>query len=118
MTMFDLTGRVAIVTGANTGIGQSIAMALANAGADIAAVGRSSAEQTRAAIAAAGRRCIDIHADLETTRPVEDIIGQTLEAFGRADILVNNAGIIRRQDALDFSEEDWECQGVRVRADR
>ncbi len=106
---FDLSGRVAIVTGANTGIGQAIAVALAQAGADVACVGRTAAEETAAQIRALGRRAAVIHADLSTIEPVARVVAETLDALGRLDILVNNAGIIRRADAVDFSEEDWDA---------
>lgn len=106
---FDLTGRTAMVTGANTGIGQGIAVALAKAGADVALVGRSAASETQALVEAEGRKAVQISADLSSTAPVGDVVGQALEALGRIDILVNNAGIIRREDALDFSEEDWDA---------
>jgi 2-deoxy-D-gluconate 3-dehydrogenase len=107
--MFDLTGRVAIVTGANTGIGRGIAVALAQAGADVALVGRSSAEETAGLVRAAGRRAALVAADLSTIAPVQDVVEQTLAELGGIDILVNNAGIIRRSDAVDFSEEDWDA---------
>ncbi|MBB4229720.1 2-deoxy-D-gluconate 3-dehydrogenase [Rhizobium mongolense subsp. loessense] len=106
---FDLSGRVAIVTGANTGIGQGIAMALAQAGASIAAVGRSSMDETEAMVTEAGARFHAIKADLGTIAPVKRIVAETLSAFGALDILVNNAGIIRRADAIDFTEEDWDA---------
>ena len=106
---FDLTGKVAIVTGANTGIGQAIALALAAAGADIAAVGRTPAEETVAKARSMGRRAEIIAADLSTIEPVQRVIDETLEKLGRLDILVNNAGIIRRADSLDFTEEDWDA---------
>jgi 2-deoxy-D-gluconate 3-dehydrogenase len=106
---FDLTGRVAIVTGANTGIGQGIAVALAEAGADVALVGRSPADETARMAVAAGRRAIQVGADLSTIAPVQEIVERTLAELGRLDILVNNAGIIRRADAVDFSEEDWDA---------
>ena len=106
---FDLSGKVAVVTGANTGIGQAIALALAQAGADIAAVGRTPAEETAARVDALGRRAEVIPADLSTIDPVQRVVDQTLERLGRLDILVNNAGIIRRADAVDFSEEDWDA---------
>jgi 2-dehydro-3-deoxy-D-gluconate 5-dehydrogenase len=105
---FDLTGRVAIVTGANTGIGQGIAVALAEAGADVALVGRSSADETASLVRGTGRRAALISADLSTIAPVKDVVEQTLSELGGLDILVNNAGIIRRADAVDFSEEDWD----------
>ncbi len=106
---FDLTGKVAIVTGANTGIGQGIAVALAEAGADVALVGRSSADETADLIRAAGRRAALIPADLATIAPVQNVVERTLAELGGLDILVNNAGIIRRADAVDFSEEDWDA---------
>jgi 2-deoxy-D-gluconate 3-dehydrogenase len=106
---FDLSGRVAIVTGANTGIGQGIALALAEAGASIAAVGRSSMDETEAMVTEAGARFHAINADLGTIAPVKRIVAETLSAFGALDILVNNAGIIRRADAIDFTEEDWDA---------
>jgi len=104
---FDLTGKVALVTGANTGIGQAIAVALAAAGADIAAVGRSPCDETLAQVAAIGRRAVFLRADLGTIAPVAGLVADTLEQLGRLDILVNNAGIIRRADAVDFTEADW-----------
>ena len=105
---FDLGGKVAIVTGANTGIGQAIAVALAEAGADVALAGRSPADETAERIRALGRGAVPIEADLATTAPVQKVVDETLAAFGRLDILVNNAGIIRRADAADFSEADWD----------
>lgn len=106
---FDLSGKVAIVTGANTGIGQGIAIALARAGADIAAVGRTAPDETGAKVKAAGRRFLHINADLSSIAPTKTIVPETLKALGRADILVNNAGTIRRADAVDFTEEDWDA---------
>jgi 2-deoxy-D-gluconate 3-dehydrogenase len=106
---FDLSGKVAIVTGANTGIGQAIALALAEAGADIAAVGRTPADETVAKARALGRKAEVVSADLSTIEPVQRIMDETIEKLGRLDILVNNAGIIRRADAVDFTEEDWDA---------
>jgi 2-dehydro-3-deoxy-D-gluconate 5-dehydrogenase len=106
---FDLSGKVAIVTGANTGIGQGVAIALAEAGADVALVGRTPAEEAAEMVRAAGRRAAIVDADLSTIAPVLGVIEQTVAELGRLDILVNNAGIIRRADALDFSEEDWDA---------
>lgn len=106
---FDLSGRVAVVTGANTGIGQGIAIALARAGADIAAVGRSEATETAERVRGLGRRCELIQADLSSIEPVEGVVETVVSKLGKLDILVNNAGIIRREDALDFSEEDWDA---------
>ena len=109
MSLFDLGGRVAVVTGANTGIGQSIAVALAAAGADVALVGRSSADETAELVRAQGRRAILIGADLSSIAPVNDVVEQTVAELGGIDILVNNAGIIRRADAVDFTEADWDA---------
>src|SRR5436190_1976802 len=106
--LFDLSGRVAIVTGANTGIGRAIAVALAEAGADVALAGRSRAEETAEQVRAAGRRAALIDADLSTSAPVQAVVEETLAALGGLDILVNNAGIIRRADATEFSQEDWD----------
>ncbi len=108
-TMFDLSGKVAIVTGANTGIGQAIAVALAGAGSDIACVGRTPADETLAQIAALGRRAINISAELSTIAPVDAIVDETINKLGGLHILVNNAGIIRRADAVDFTEADWDA---------
>ena len=106
---FDLSGRTAVVTGANTGLGQGIAVALAQAGASIVAVGRSSMDDTRAKVAAAGVSFHEIKADLSSTAPLQGIVDETVERFGGLDILVNNAGIIRRADAVDFTEADWDA---------
>ena len=106
---FDLTGKVAIVTGANTGIGQAIAVALAEAGADVACVGRTPAEDTVAKIRALGRKAEIVSADLSTIEPVQRVVDETIAKLGGLDILINNAGIIRRADAVDFSEADWDA---------
>ncbi|WP_320200210.1 2-dehydro-3-deoxy-D-gluconate 5-dehydrogenase KduD [Agrobacterium sp. rho-13.3] len=106
---FDLTGKTAIVTGANTGLGQGIATALAGAGASVALVGRSSMAETEEAIAAIGGKTHSIKADLSSIAPVAEIIEETVRWSGSADILINNAGIIKRADSLDFSEADWDA---------
>lgn len=97
------------MTGANTGIGQGIALALAGAGADIALVGRTAAGDTADRIRELGRRAAIISADLTTTDRVRTIVDETRDTLGEVDILVNNAGIIRRADALDFTEADWDA---------
>lgn len=106
---FDLSGRVALVTGANTGIGQGIAVALARAGADVALVARRDPGETRRLVEAEGRKALVIMADLSSIDPCERIVSECVAELGRLDILVNNAGIIRREDALEFSEEDWDA---------
>jgi 2-deoxy-D-gluconate 3-dehydrogenase len=114
---FDLTGRVALVTGANTGLGQAIALALAGAGADIVALGRSAPTDTQAQVAALGRRFSWIEAALDDIAPIAAAVDAAASAFGTLDILVNNAGTIRRNDALDFSEDDWDAvMGVNLKS--
>jgi len=109
MTAFDLSGRTALVTGANTGLGQAIAIGLAEAGADIIAVGRSAPTETAEAVLALGRGFHALAADLSTTAPIGDVVAEAVAQAGSVDILVNNAGIIRRADSLDFSEADWDA---------
>jgi 2-dehydro-3-deoxy-D-gluconate 5-dehydrogenase len=106
---FDLTGKVALVTGANTGIGQAIAVALAAAGANVAVAGRSEPTETLSQIRAQGRKSCNIKADLSSVEPVSGVVAQAIAELGKLDILVNNAGIIRRDDLLNFSEEDWDA---------
>lgn len=106
---FDLSGQTAMVTGANTGIGQAIAIALAEAGASIVAVGRSSMDETAQLVADAGSRIHVITADLGSIEPIASIMSEALSTFTRLDILVNNAGIIRRSNAIDFTEADWDA---------
>ncbi|WP_313444144.1 2-dehydro-3-deoxy-D-gluconate 5-dehydrogenase KduD [Brevundimonas sp.] len=105
---FDLTGRVALVTGGNVGLGQGIALALAEAGADIVSVALSESDDTVAKVQAMGRRAHAISADLTSIEPVDRVVQEALAAMGRIDILVNNAGLIRRADAVDFTEADWD----------
>lgn len=106
--LFNLQGKVALVTGANTGLGQGIALALAEAGADIAAAGIATPTETEAKVKALGRRFTFIEANLISIEPVGRIVEETLAGLGGLDILVNNAGLIRRADAVDFSEKDWD----------
>jgi 2-dehydro-3-deoxy-D-gluconate 5-dehydrogenase len=105
---FDLSERTALVTGANKGIGQAIAVALAAAGADIVSAGRSAATETGDRVRSAGRRFLDVRADLAGPRHVARLASEALALSGRIDILVNNAGTIRRADAADYSPEDWD----------
>ncbi|WP_342362134.1 2-dehydro-3-deoxy-D-gluconate 5-dehydrogenase KduD [Terrarubrum flagellatum] len=109
MKAFDLAGKTALVTGANTGLGQAIAIALAEAGARVALAGRSAMDDTQARIAALGRDSLAIKADFVTIEPVQRVIDEAVKWGGALDILVNNAGIIRRADAVDFTEADWDA---------
>ncbi|WP_043527675.1 2-dehydro-3-deoxy-D-gluconate 5-dehydrogenase KduD [Litchfieldella xinjiangensis] len=107
-TLFDLKGKTAIVTGCNTGLGQGMALGLAEAGCNIVAVNRRAPEDTQRHVEALGVGFLSIEADLGSTAPIEDILVRTQETFGHADILVNNAGTIRRADSLEFTEKDWD----------
>jgi 2-deoxy-D-gluconate 3-dehydrogenase len=100
---------VAAVTGANTGLGRAIAEALAGAGADVALVGRSDPAETLAAIQALGRRAAWIKADLGSRPDYGAIVAGAVGKLGGLHILVNNAGIIRRANAIDFTEADWDA---------
>lgn len=105
---FNLEGKVAIVTGANKGLGQGMAIALAEAGSDIVGVSSSGAYETKVKIEELGKRFVDVKADLSALDSVATVISAAMEGFSKIDILVNNAGIIRREDALLFSEKDWD----------
>ncbi|HHP0489791.1 2-dehydro-3-deoxy-D-gluconate 5-dehydrogenase KduD [Vibrio harveyi] len=105
---FKLTDKVAIVTGCDTGLGQGMALGLAQAGCDIVGVNIVEPTETIEKIQATGRRFIDIRANLMKTDDISSIVDRVVTEFGRVDILVNNAGIIRRNDALEFSEQDWD----------
>ena len=106
---FKLNGKVALVTGASSGIGQAIAIALAEAGADVACHARSNgkADETCAAIEKLGRRSITVAGDMADKATPPTLVFETVEHLGQIDILVNNAGMIRRSPATEFSEEDW-----------
>lgn len=108
LDLFKLNGKVAIVTGANTGLGQGMAVALAQAGAKVVGVARRSCEDTRKLIERDGGCFTEVIADLSSMEVIPLIINGALDAYGRVDILVNNAGIIKREDAIDFSEENWD----------
>lgn len=105
---FNLKDKVAIVTGASKGLGQGIALGLADAGANIVGVDILDMAQTKAEVEALNRNFLDIKADLINIEPIQKIINETVEKFNKIDILVNNAGIIRRADAIEFSEKDWD----------
>ena len=108
LELFQLQGRVAIVTGCNTGLGQGMALALAQAGADIVGINVTAPEDTKTQIEALGRRFLDLRANLSDVSAIAALVEQAKALTGSVDILVNNAGIIRREDALNFTEKDWD----------
>ena len=105
---FSLEGKVAIVTGCDTGLGQGMALGLAEAGCDIVGVNIVEPKETMEKMAETGRKFVDVRANLMKLDDIPSIVDKALSEFGRIDILVNNAGIIRRNDAIDFSEQDWD----------
>jgi 2-deoxy-D-gluconate 3-dehydrogenase len=108
LNSFQLAGRTAMVTGCNTGLGQGVALALAQAGADIVGVNQSVPAETMAQVQALGRKFLDVRKNLSDTSALPGIVQEALALSGHIDILVNNAGIIRREDAINFSESDWD----------
>ena len=108
LDQFKLHERIALVTGASTGLGAAIAVALAEAGAHVCCHGNTrSPESTCDRIRNAGGVAHAITGDLSKPETPKDLVAQTVEEFGRIDILINNAGTIRRAPAVDYSEEDW-----------
>ncbi len=108
LEQFQLAGKVAIVTGCDTGLGQGMARALAQAGADVVGVNVSAPTETQAEVERLGRRFLDLRANLADIGCLDGLLQQAKSLTGRVDILVNNAGIIRREDAIKFSEKDWD----------
>ena len=106
--LFDLTGKVAIVTGATRGLGKAMAIALAEAGCNVVGIGQSSLDSTKEEIEKIGKKFLGINADLSKLDRIDEIVEKTINEFGRVDILVNNAGIIRREDAINYKETDWD----------
>ncbi|ADF39693.1 MULTISPECIES: glucose 1-dehydrogenase [Priestia] len=108
--LFSLDGKVAAITGATRGIGRSMAIALAEAGSDIALLQRSKEFLgVKEEIERLGRKCFIVNCDLENASEVSEAISSVVAYFGKLDILVNNAGIQRRSPAVDFAEEDWDA---------
>lgn len=105
---FKLTGKVALVTGCDTGLGQGMATGLAEAGCDIVGVNRKIPHETARRVEALGRRFHAIQADLRDQQQLTSIVDEAVAKMGHLDILINNAGTIRRCDAIDFSEKDWD----------
>jgi 2-deoxy-D-gluconate 3-dehydrogenase len=114
---FDLSGQVAVVTGARRGIGPAIAVALARAGAGIVGIGPTSMAETARLVETTGQRFHEIAADLGEAGLAGSLVQRAIAHAGRIDILVNNAGIIKRTDALDVTEGDWaDVMAVNLRA--
>ncbi len=108
LDLFKLDGKVALVTGASAGLGAAIAVALAEAGADVACHGNSrSPAETCAGVTNTGRRALSLVGDLAHSETPQSLVERTIAEFGRIDILINNAGTIRRAPFADFSEADW-----------
>jgi 2-deoxy-D-gluconate 3-dehydrogenase len=107
-TLFDLTGKTAVVTGGSTGLGQGMALGLAEAGADIVLVDYVESTETAQKITALGRKALPVVANLMEMSSIPAVMEKTIAQFGKVDILINNAGIIRRADAIDFTEKDWD----------
>ncbi|MEQ4937401.1 2-dehydro-3-deoxy-D-gluconate 5-dehydrogenase KduD [Proteus terrae] len=108
LNAFDLKGKVAIVTGCNTGLGQGMALGLAQAGCDIVGINLVEPTETIAEVEALGRRFLSLQADVSKTNELPGLVDKAVAHFGHVDILVNNAGIIRREDAINFTEKDWD----------
>jgi len=109
LSQFSLEGKNALVTGANTGLGQGICVAYAKAGANVVGVARRECSETAEKIAAVGGNFTEVIADLSGTDVIATVVEKAENAYGRVDIVVNNAGIIKRCDAVDVTEEDWDA---------
>jgi len=107
--LFNLDGKVAMVTGARRGLGRLIAVTLAEAGADVVGVGPNAMFETEAAVAATGRAFTEVRADLARPNDFDALAEEAVASRGRIDILFNNAGIIRRAALFDFTEADWDA---------
>ena len=108
MDIFSLEGKVAIVTGCRTGLGQGMAVALAKAGANILGVGSTDLDETKNLVEKLGRKFVAVQANLMEMSSIPKIMEAVMDNYGSVDILVNNAGIIRREDSINFSEKDWD----------
>ena len=109
LSAFSLSGKTVLVTGANTGIGQGIALSIGRAGGKVIGVGRSSMEVTASLMAGQGADYVEVRADLGSTAEAQAMFDKAWDDHGPIDGLVNNAGIIKRADAVDFTEADWDA---------
>lgn len=109
LDQFKLTDKVAIVTGCSTGLGEGMAIGLAEAGANVVGIDYMPGPyKAQGIIEGMGRKFLEVQADLSTIEPINGILEKTISTFGKLDILINNAGIIRREDAINFTEKDWD----------
>jgi 2-dehydro-3-deoxy-D-gluconate 5-dehydrogenase len=110
LDLFRLDGRVALVTGVGRGLGQAMALALAEAGADVAGLYHNNYAETQAGVEALGRRFLPLQCDLQraSVADLREVVDRVVRELGRLDILVNNAGTTRRAPALEFEEQDWD----------
>ena len=109
LDQFNLTEKVAIVTGCSSGLGEAMALGLAEAGADVVGIYNAGSPAVGKKIEGLGRKFLGIQADLSTIEPVKRIVTRAVETLGRVDILVNNAGILIREKSVDYTEEDWDA---------
>jgi 2-deoxy-D-gluconate 3-dehydrogenase len=108
LDQFNLSGKVALVTGCSSGLGEGMSLGLAEAGADIVGIYNQGQPKIQKEIAAMGRKFVGIQADLTSVAAVGRIVEEAVDNLGHLDILLNNAGILRRGKSLDFSEKDWD----------
>lgn len=105
---FKLDNKIAIITGANTGLGQAMSVALSQAGCNVVLVARRSCDETIDKINEFNGKYFEINVDLQNKDAIETVVSETIKKYGRIDILVNNAGIIRREDSINFTQRDWD----------
>ncbi|HCN03523.1 MULTISPECIES: 2-dehydro-3-deoxy-D-gluconate 5-dehydrogenase KduD [Pantoea] len=108
LNAFSLQDKIAVVSGCNTGLGQAMALGLAEAGCNIVGINQVEPDETIKQVTALGRRFLSLKADLRNIDAIPALLDSAIAYFDRIDILVNNAGMIRREDAINFSEQDWD----------
>lgn len=108
LNAFSLQDKIAVVSGCNTGLGQAMALGLAEAGCNIVGINQVEPDETIKQVTALGRCFLSLKADLRNIDAIPALLDSAIAYFDRIDILVNNAGMIRREDAINFSEQDWD----------
>lgn len=108
LNAFSLQDKIAVVSGCNTGLGQAMALGLAEAGCNIVGINQVEPDETIKQVTTLGRRFLSLKADLRNIDAIPALLDSAIAYFDRIDILVNNAGMIRREDAINFSEQDWD----------